>query len=228
MLGRKYILHVRPRLPGGEFDTWKDEVIIGSDKHRYYMTDRWLPHDYPLEYPDKDFPPVVAIKSAVNEGDKVIVIGGGNGLTPAVAAKLSGQGGRVLIFEGAKQQVEVVGRTMTLNNLSDITEVRHALVGPPIALYGAPVDAEKFDIGELPECDVIEMNVEGAELEILRNLKVRPRVMIIGIHTRYGVSEADVLSELERMDYTVKPAPGSSFGESDPYIVAKKNRKNQA
>ena len=44
---------------------------------------------------------------------------------------------------------------------------------------------EKVDlipVTDLQDCDVLEMNFEGAAIEILRHLSIRPRLIIVEIH----------------------------------------------
>jgi hypothetical protein len=64
----------------------------------------------------------------------------------------------------------------------------------------------------LPQADVIEMDCEGAELEIIENLSIRPRVITVETHSNHD----DVLNALEKIGYV-----------PDEVITDGKNQSNE-
>jgi hypothetical protein len=52
---------------------------------------------------------------------------------------------------------------------------------------------------------VLELDCEGAEIDILQAMIVRPRVILVETHGLYGAPSALVTSLLEQRNYTVSP-----------------------
>jgi hypothetical protein len=98
-----------------------------------------------------------------------------------------------------------------LNEVDGIGKVHHAIVEKAIAA-GDKI-AEREDTSdqstpivkaeELPQCDVLEMDCEGAELDILRNMKVRPRVVLVETHGVFGAPTSAVKKALKEMEYDI-------------------------
>jgi Protein-L-isoaspartate(D-aspartate) O-methyltransferase (PCMT) len=159
----------------------------------------------------------VALISALNEsvrpGDRVVVVGGGVGVTAVIAANLAGSSGTVVCFEGSKQYVRHIQETASRNRVSNIV-VKHAIVSKPIAVYGKASDfGEVVSPDQLPECDVLELDCEGAEVDILRNMAIRPRVIIVETHGAYGAPTSLVDSTLKELGYAVR-----NLGLAEPRI----------
>lgn len=116
-------------------------------------------------------------------GDRVVIIGGGDGVTAVTAAKLVGRAGSVQVYEGGDR---AAGRLITLTareGISGICTIHHAVVGPHIDVYGGDfANADHVAPDEIPECDVLELDCEGSEVEILRSMTIRPRAIIVEIH----------------------------------------------
>lgn len=55
----------------------------------------------------------------------------------------------------------------------------------------------------LPQVDVLEIDCEGAEMEILQGLCYRPRVLTVEAHPVFGVSVSDVESWLTTEGYRI-------------------------
>lgn len=149
---------------------------------------------------------IAAMHSEVRAGDKVTIVGGGEGVTTVVAANAVGETGSVVCYEGSKWCVEKVKATAARNKVSTRRlTVNHAIVGEAISVYGAPEDhsARVVAPADLPECDVLALDCEGAEILILRNLKFRPRAIAVELHGIYGAPSKMVRELLEQLDYTV-------------------------
>ncbi len=159
----------------------------------------------------------VALISALHEstrpGDRIVVIGGGVGVTAVIAALCTGPSGTVACFEGSKQYVRHIQETARRNNISNIV-VHHAIVSKPIAVYGEESDfGDVISPDQLPECDVLELDCEGAEVDILQTMTIRPRVIIVETHGAYGAPTPLVETLLSGLGYRVR-----GLGLAEPRI----------
>lgn len=139
-----------------------------------------------------------AIENCVRSDDIVVIIGGGWGVSAVVAAR---HAGKVICYEASDDQRDYIKQTLDLNNAENV-ELRHAIVGEDVAVYGEST-ADNVDPSDLPECDVLELDCEGAEQMILESLPdgYRPRQIIVEIHPQYGVDLDDIKSILNSMGY---------------------------
>lgn len=144
-------------------------------------------------------PLIESLRSTVETGDTVVIIGGGWGVTATVAASLVGPSGNVIIYEGAADRINDIKGTLKLNSVTDRVTVRHAIVGEPVALTGDPGHAEHIAPSDLPECDVLEMDCEGSEVDILPKLKIYPATLIVETHR----NESTVRDELDNLGYKI-------------------------
>jgi hypothetical protein len=154
-------------------------------------------------FPEYEADIIAALREHVRDGDDVVVVGGGFGVSSVVAARRVGDDGSVTTYEAGADQYDLVAETLEINDVEDRVDVEHAIVGSAVSTYTPPEDASVVDAGDLPTCDVLEMDCEGAELEILRNLEVRPRVVVVEAHANFDAPEADVRAELDRLGYDV-------------------------
>lgn len=154
---------------------------------------------------------VHGLGAEIRAGDRVVVIGGGIGVTAVKAALLAGPSGHVTCFEGSAENCALVGRTAALNGVSNLT-VRHGVVGRSIAVYGSAAGrGEVLPAGQLPPCDVLELDCEGAEIGILREMTIRPRVLLVETHGVYGAPTTEVAAVMEACGYAV-----SDLGWAEP------------
>lgn len=208
---------IRPWLPGRpllyagipiSYDRkWGDRIVPST----------WRPDiAYETGYtdePDYELALIDALNKSVKSGDRVIVVGGGFGVTAVIAALRVGPTGFVDCFEGSKQYVRHIEETARRNKVSNIT-VRHAVVSKPIAVYGSEKDlGTVVPPDQLPTCDVLELDCEGAEVDILRNMVIRPRIIIVETHGMHGASTPLVDSLLREQGYAVQ-----NLGLAEPRI----------
>jgi hypothetical protein len=137
----------------------------------------------------------LAHKGLTQKDDDVVIVGGGMGVTAALAAKHVGKGGHVTIYEPFDRLKEI-SKNMSINEVDPDVRVHRKLVYPTETDeftgqakindhirkrlsedYGG--EFEVADPRDLPECDVLELDCEGAELAIIENLDIRPRVIIL-------------------------------------------------
>lgn len=147
---------------------------------------------------------VTAHEEYTREGDTVVVVGGGNGVSSIAAAEKVGFDGEVLVYEASSDLVPALRESMDLNQVADRVEVIQAIVGQPgSSIWGPSGDSPVVSASELPKMDVLELDCEGAELKILRNLSNYPRVLTVEAHPQFGVPVEDIRNWLTRENYEV-------------------------
>lgn len=144
------------------------------------------------------------IDKFVQSGDEVTIIGGGWGVTAVKAANKVGPSGRVHVYEGSISEVKKINKTIQINGVSDRVEVEHAVVGPKISLRGEIGNPSYISPDELPECDVIELDCEGSEMKILKELYICPRDILVESHGHKNASSSDIKSILETKSYIIQ------------------------
>lgn len=143
------------------------------------------------------------IKTMTEQGDTVVEIGGGVGVCTLWAAKQVGETGKVITYEAAQMNVEKLNQTIEHNSISNIVELNHAVVGTPVEVWGDSESAEVLAPSDIPECDVLLLDCEGAEMEIIRNLHDRPGVIIVETHGILGSPTDSVVDTLENEGYSI-------------------------
>lgn len=195
---------VRPVLPTASYTQYNGVRIARARK----VFDSQVPLIFkPLgldDVPEYESALVRCIRQYVREGDRVVVVGGGEGVTAVVAAQQAGLSGSVLCYEGAKQSAEAVRGSARLNGVASRVAVTHAVVAKSISVYGAQCDHGTVVIpSAIPACDVLELDCEGAETQILQEMGIRPRVILVETHGVFGASTLDVEILLSRLSYAV-------------------------
>ena len=169
-----------------------------------------------LDISDYEWGLIAALCAHVRPGDRVIVVGGGVGVTSVVAAKQAGPRGRVTCFEGDREGVKRVRETARLNGIGRELDVRCAIVGPKIAVYGTSPSDITIAPNELSPCDVLELDCEGSEIAILENLAIRPRAIAVESHGVFGAPSAKVTRLLQGLGYSVQ-----NLGIAEPSLAEK-------
>ena len=151
------------------------------------------------------------------QGDHVVIIGGGDGVTAVAAAKRVGRNGSVQVYEGGDRAVEQLKVLCLKEGVSLICTLHHAVVGPHIDVYGGDfASAAHVAPDEIPACDVLELDCEGSEVEILRSFEIRPRVIIVEIHPFLFSEEPDwVTNRLNELGYQIVYRSGHDGIEID-------------
>ena len=199
-----YLGRVRPRLPA------TGRAVYSGVRTPFVRRrgDGWLPASWRDHWWDHagayEAALLAGLRAHVRPGDRVVVVGGGAGVTAAAAALAAGPDGQVDCFEGSASQVPVVRQTAGANGVAGRVRVHHAVVGPPILVYGDDAPGPALAPADLPDCDVLELDCEGAEVEILRQLAIRPRVVLVETHGLYGAPTAVVSDLLRGLGYAVQ------------------------
>lgn len=165
------------------------------------LADRFVPWFetpwYNSSDPAYEQPLIDALRSNLMAGDSVVIIGGGWGVTATVAASIVGESGSVVVYEGAADRISDIKGTLEYNGVSEQVTVHHAIVGEPVTLTGAPKNADHVGPDDLPDCDLLEMDCEGSEVDILPNLDIRPETLIVETHR----NEPTVKDHLNSLGY---------------------------
>jgi hypothetical protein len=158
--------------------------------------------EYLADQPKYEAALIAGLSEMIRPGDSVVVVGGGLGVTAVVAALRTGQSGHVQCFEGSGQHVSLVRETAARNGVTNIS-VHHAVVAKSIALYDGSDAGPILHPSRLPPCNVLQMDCEGAEVEILRELRIQPRVILVETHGMYGAPTDLVATLLGKLGYVV-------------------------
>ncbi|WP_276301623.1 FkbM family methyltransferase [Halorussus lipolyticus] len=169
--------------------------------------------------PEYEEPIVAALRAHVEPDDNVLILGGGAGVSATVAAESVADGdGHVTVYEAAQRQLSNIDRTLEVNDVADDVTVNHAIVEEDRNVFGVTGEAEAISAETLPECDVLEMDCEGAETAVLRNLQSDPRVIIVETHGNLDAPTNEVQRLLAERGYgVVAERPG--MPEQDIYIL---------
>jgi hypothetical protein len=201
---------VRPRLPGGDIPKYNDVKIGGlyaEEERRPKLFDSTVPWETPdaPHKPEYESILICSIREQVSEGDSVIVVGGGRGVSTVVAAECASPDGTVTCYEGSIQFFRVVQNTLSLNDCSGICDVQHAVVGTEKNVWGVgETDRAKFvSASEVPSCDVLILDCEGAELDIISGLSAVPSIIIVETHPEFDSATSDVENALLEQGYTI-------------------------
>lgn len=146
---------------------------------------------------------VQGIRNHVQKGDSVVVVGGGLGVATVVAAQCADETGSVTCLEGSEEQLKKVAETLQLNGVSGRVRLRHALVGTDYAVWGEKGDPDLLAPTELPECDVLVMDCEGAERDILTETEIEPEIIIVETHEVYDAPKSIVRDLLIDRGYEI-------------------------
>lgn len=209
-LGPFYRTKIRPHLPRKEYRELNGVKVAGERK----LFDTYLPYEYHypnapgkgVERPGYENGMIEAHEELTHLGDAVIIVGGGIGVTAVKAAEITTKKGSVTVYEGSEKNVQKIKNTFELNNVLDWCEVYHSIVGEGYNIYGGGEDSgDVIQSGDLPTCDVLELDCEGSELEIISELQYSPRVIIMELHPwewNHGPEEMRTL--LESSGYEIK------------------------
>jgi hypothetical protein len=161
----------------------------------------WVPYEARADYPDYEAGLVAGLREIVRPGDNVVIVGAGLGVTAVVAALRAGPFGIVQCFEGNKQRARSAKQTAARNKIPNI-RIHHAVVAKTLNVYEGDIGIV-LPVSQLPACDVLELDCEGSEVEILRELTIQPRMILVETHGIYDAPTDLVASLLEKRGYTV-------------------------
>jgi hypothetical protein len=162
------------------------------------------------------------IRSKLN--GSMIICGGGYGVTACSAMKNGISADDLLIYEGSSECIKNLRKTLDLNNCTiKDSNIIHAIVGDDIGVYAGKKASTYIAASDLPDCDILQLDIEGSELEVLRNIKIRPKTIIVETHGFLGSSTAavcDVIKDLGYKIISIQNAENSKFArENDINVI---------
>ena len=172
---------------------------------------------------------VDAVRKAISPGDAIVEIGAGFGVCTTWAAREARKSGRVLCFEANAEQTRVVREALDLTgqimgeDLAERVDIHHAIVGSDLETYGPMTGAARIEPSELPDCDVLTMDCEGAELDIVREMTIEPHTVVVETHPTLGAPTDEVVETLSSKGYTSEAIPvATKEGGSKDIVMATK------
>lgn len=146
-----------------------------------------------------DFVTIVA-----ENGQTVGVVGSGLCVSTVKAANEVGDGGRVISFEASKHWFENASETVRLSLVEHIVELKHEIFRSANNVFKGTGDTSKVSQKEyLRQCDILELDCEGAELGIIQLMSERPTTIIVETHGFLESSIADVTALLTEHGYDI-------------------------
>jgi hypothetical protein len=140
-------------------------------------------------------------------------------VTSVVAARNAGKTGDVTTFEGSETYADNVRDTVSLGKVSGVSVVEK-VVGEGVFLFDGN-DTDLLPAADLPECDLLELDAEGAEIDILSNLSVTPETIIVETHGCYAAPTPQVELLLEKNGYEVISKESELANREVNVLVAK-------
>lgn len=203
MLGYAHRSFARPLLP-----RTRPALYAGlSSSFDYRLGDNLLPRSFRPsavnDIEDYEEQLVLGLRAHVCPTDRVTIVGGGTGITTALAARLAGRKGRVTCYEASRAQLDVVQECCRRNGVNHLVDLRFGTVGSLTYVYGDGEAGPLVDARDLPDCDVLELDCEGAERVILAEMAIRPGVIIVETHGSYGAPTSMIRAMLHNMGYEV-------------------------
>lgn len=147
---------------------------------------------------------VASIKEWVQSNDTVVLVGGGKGISTVVAAEQVGSEGFVIVYEPVMNNVETINSVVELNDVANQVEVVHAYVAVTIDTFGDPIGADHIEPAALPKCDTLILDCEGAESDILKEMRIHPSKLIVESHGIYDSPPEYIENLLEDRGYRIK------------------------
>jgi hypothetical protein len=182
---------------------------IWSDR---FIPKTWISHDELQEdQPGYEAALVAGLNESVVPGDRVVIVGVGVGVTAVVAALRAGPLGTVECFEASEQYVGIARKTVARNKATNVN-IHHAIIEKSIFVYGTGSDLGPImPASQLPPCDVLQLDCEGAELNILHEMNIQPRVILVETHGLFGAPTDLVAFKLQKRGYMI-----SDKGPAEP------------
>lgn len=172
--------------------------------HRVSVFDRIIPkYTQASDSPGYESAEIDAIRTHSREGDKVVIIGAGRGITPTIAANSVGEEGEIIAYEASADRILQARRTIQHNNVSEQVSIYHSIVAKAEDVAGEIGSASTHPPDKLPNCDYLEIDCEGAEELILEEMSISPRIISVETHETKGVSHPKVIELLENRGYEI-------------------------
>lgn len=196
-------------------------IHLGLDLDDYLQ--RWM-FCHKLE----DEPDYYLLSKILRPGEHFVDVGANIGIVSLLAAKAVGPEGTVYAIEALQKTREYLSRNVARNNAENIRLIPFALTDEnrevnffastdgnigasslsprglkdvPVTVNGRTFDSLHAD-GTIPKCDVMKMDIEGAEVLALKGMKVffkeeKPRIVVIEVSdvllSQFGSKPSDIV-----------------------------------
>ena len=120
-------------------------------------------------------------------GDIIMAVGVGSGISLIHNCKKDRVPEAFIGIDGSRDQIELAKANAKLNQVdSSMFILIEGFVGDPDRVYGGATQqsSQMIDINQF-DFDILELDCEGCEIEILRDLTARPRHIIVEMHPIY-------------------------------------------
>lgn len=107
--------------------------------------------------------------------------------------------GYIYVYEGAEKRIKSLSSVKKEYNIKNC-EIHNSIVGVDIDVVGSD-KGEIIPPSELPSCDILELDCEGAEKNIVENLQIRPKFIFVEVHPHKKRYSPLVLDSLKNMGY---------------------------
>jgi len=103
-----------------------------------------------------------------------------------VAARQAGPSGFVHTYEAGEKQSKHVSQTIRQNGVEDRVSIHNTAVGTTVGAFNSAENASQIDGSQLPDCDTMVIDCDGAEFDVLETLEDLPSTLIIEHHAVQG------------------------------------------
>jgi hypothetical protein len=147
---------------------------------------------------------ILSIYDHVSDSDHVEIVGFGRGVSTTHILRAGA--GTVTGYEGAANMITKGKKTVARNyDGTPSLDVRHAVVGESIDVYGDQSNAQSVHPSELSDADVLVLDCEGAEISILENLGTNPQTILCESHPSKEAPVSKITSAMgDRYTTTVR------------------------
>jgi hypothetical protein len=188
-------------VPGGKL---LDEIMPFTEGSRPYYESAIVKH----------------LRNVVQPTDRVLIVGGGWGVTAVIAARQLDRDGEVIVYEASKKYYEIIKQTVKINDVHSTVKFNHSIVGHKVKLKSREENANTIEPQNLPNCNVIELDCEGSEGYIIDNMNIRPRNIIVETHGHRNSPTQSISQKVKNKKYRVL---GSEVASIDRFEHCKEN-----
>jgi precorrin-6B methylase 2 len=216
-----YVSYLRQYLLTGQKQVTYNGI---GTMHHTSVFDQIIPgYSVPNDNPDYENAELEAVRKYTQQGDVVVIVGAGLGVTPTVAAQSVGNTGRVTAYEASADRIPQAQKTVDFNQVSKIVKIIHGGVGKLETISGNFGSGSMYAPQQLPDCDYLELDCEGAEELILEEMTIRPDTISVETHETMGGSHSNVMKLLSEKGYEiVGTTDKTAFAEGIRHLVAVK------
>lgn len=201
--GLLYRHFFRKILPTVEYQTFADIKVNPIKVGDKFLPSRQRVFDQ-LKNPDYETALVQGLNRYVKDGDKVVIVGGGKGVTTCIASLRAGINGTIVCYEASRESYKRIKKTLSYNSIPGNIELINKCVGEPVSVWGQFNEEDIIAPVELPECDLLELDCEGAEKKILREMAISPNIILVETHGIYKSCTNEIEELLKELDYKIE------------------------